>query len=273
MQKQRVRWYTRRSLENSQLVKTELYFFLRSLWQSEEIPKIILTLDQLVQTIDTGGEGIRVDTIGKLCVLGYTDDVDMMERTVEVMTLRLTKFADESMTQADMKVKLSKTFDQIVQRVTTSTWESNPDRNRKQREKYKFKCPFEGCSVCFKTKNGMLIHRASCACGYSLDHEWKFCRRRNNCSVRQDEPQVVQGVVGKLSRPEGRHMGDGKDALRRRLSRGYRQILGTIGHLPDTRLLSGSDPGSGRPKQILDASSFDRSRGTMAWDLITRTHR
>lgn len=34
---------------------------------------------------------------------------------VEAMTKRLTKFADEELNQVDMKVKLSKTFSQIVQ--------------------------------------------------------------------------------------------------------------------------------------------------------------
>ena len=45
----------------------------------------------------------------------------------------------------------------------------------KKESKYKFKCPFvaEGCSERFKTKNGMMIHRASCNCGYSTT-EKKF---------------------------------------------------------------------------------------------------
>ena len=76
----------------------------------------IIALDQLVQTVDTGGEGINVGKIGTLRVLGYADDAAMIDKTVDAMTARLTKFANEAIAQADMKVKPAKTFSQIVQR-------------------------------------------------------------------------------------------------------------------------------------------------------------
>ena len=94
----------------------------------------ILALDQLVQTIDTGGEGVRVGSIGKLHVLGYADDAAMMEETEEMMTTRLTKFADESMTQADMKVKPSKTFTQIVQRQQAIGQPTTAEIEKKRKE-------------------------------------------------------------------------------------------------------------------------------------------
>ena len=47
-------------------------------------------------------------------VLGYADDVVMMEKEVEDMTTRLTVFADDTVEQADMKIKLSKTNSQLL---------------------------------------------------------------------------------------------------------------------------------------------------------------
>ena len=73
----------------------------------------ILALDQLVQHIDKGGEGIKVGIIRELRVLGYADDAAFLtETTVESMTKRLTLFANESRKRADMKVKPAKRFSQ-----------------------------------------------------------------------------------------------------------------------------------------------------------------
>ena len=146
----------------------------------------IIALDQLVQTIDTGGEGISVGKIGTLRVLGYADDAAMLDKTVEAMTARLTKFADEAKAQVDMKVKPSKTYTQIVQR-QEKTAPATTEEIEKKEKKYKFKCPFEGCDERFKTKNGMLIHRATCDCGYSTT-EKKF------------EVGEILAVFGKSSR-------------------------------------------------------------------------
>ena len=74
----------------------------------------IIVLDQLVQSIDTGDEDISVSKIDTLRILGYTYDTDKLYKTVDVMTARLTNFADESIKQTDMKVKPSKTYTQIV---------------------------------------------------------------------------------------------------------------------------------------------------------------
>ena len=75
----------------------------------------ILALDQLVQQVDTSGKGISVGTIKEIRVLGYADDAAMTERSTGQMTVRLSEFADAALNKADMKVKLSKTFSQIVQ--------------------------------------------------------------------------------------------------------------------------------------------------------------
>lgn len=129
----------------------------------------ILALDQLVQHIDKGGEGIKVGIIRELRVLGYADDAAFLtETTVESMTKRLTLFANESRKRADMKVKPAKRFSQIVQR--QSAVEKATDEEIAQKEQnYKNKCAFwqEGCKERFKTKQGMMIHRTSCNFDYS----------------------------------------------------------------------------------------------------------
>ena len=73
-----------------------------------------------------------------------------------------------------MQVKPSKTFTQIVQKQQKVKTATTTEIALKEKS-YKFKCPFvsEGCNERFKTKNGMLIHRASCNCGYSTT-EKKF---------------------------------------------------------------------------------------------------
>ena len=58
---------------------------------------------------------VCVGSIKKLRVLGYADDAVLMEKGTRTMTERLTTFADECRIRADMKVKLAKTFSQIVQ--------------------------------------------------------------------------------------------------------------------------------------------------------------
>ena len=47
---------------------------------------LMLALDQLVQTIDAGNEGVRVGHIKKLTILGYADDAAMLASEVDEMT-------------------------------------------------------------------------------------------------------------------------------------------------------------------------------------------
>ena len=74
----------------------------------------ILVLDQLVQSVDKSGKGVKCGRILKLRVLGYADDADLMERSMEAMSKRLTALVDESLSQADMKINMVKTFSQHV---------------------------------------------------------------------------------------------------------------------------------------------------------------
>ena len=92
----------------------------------------ILALDQLIQKYDKGGQGVKVGKINTLRVLGYADDAAMSEGTVTEMSKRLTQFADKAMEKADMKMKMSKTFSQIVQ---TQKKNGGGDGGRSQKER------------------------------------------------------------------------------------------------------------------------------------------
>ena len=70
---------------------------------------VILSLDQMVQESDIRGQGVNVDEIKDLRVLGYVDDLAMINLTTEEMTTRLTAFTDEALSRTDMMTKLAKT--------------------------------------------------------------------------------------------------------------------------------------------------------------------
>lgn len=149
----------------------------------------ILALDQLIQQhVDTGGNGVSLGTIIKLKVLGYADDAAILERNSDEMTERLTEFANQALYRADMKVKLTKAFSQIVQQ-QEAVDAATTAGIQVQEEKYKFKCSYwnEGCSARFKSKKGMHIHRSTCNFGYGTTAE-KF------------EVAKVTDVYGKSSR-------------------------------------------------------------------------
>ena len=74
----------------------------------------ILALDQLIQTVDKSGTGVKCRSLFKIRVLGYADDAALAEPTVEKMTERLTKLADASEHEADMKINILKTMSQHV---------------------------------------------------------------------------------------------------------------------------------------------------------------
>ena len=127
----------------------------------------VLALDQLVQTFDTDGEGVCVGKIKDLRVLGYADDAALLSYTVDEMTQRLTKFADGAKENADMRVKLKKTFSHIVQ-AAPNTGKATVDEISKVERKFKFPCDFEGagCTARFKTRGAMRTHRAHCTFNY-----------------------------------------------------------------------------------------------------------
>ena len=69
-----------------------------------------------MQDYDKSGQGISVGHINNIRVLGYADDATMCEEAVEAMTQRITEFADAALAEADMRMKLSKTYTQHLQR-------------------------------------------------------------------------------------------------------------------------------------------------------------
>ena len=70
----------------------------------------ITALDQLIQQIDKSGQGISVGKINELRVLGYADDATMISPETDQMSERLTAFSSGAKNEADMTVKMSKTF-------------------------------------------------------------------------------------------------------------------------------------------------------------------
>ena len=127
----------------------------------------VLALDQLVQSFDRSGKGVKCGRILKMRVLGYADDAALMEETVEAMTERLTALADASKRKADMEVNMSKTFTQHVFKrgkieVTTAEVAA-------AEAKYEHQCDF--CERRFKTKRGMRIHRYRCPHNYDTTSE------------------------------------------------------------------------------------------------------
>ena len=100
-------------------------------------------------------------------VLGYADDLALIDSTVEAMTERLTRMVDASRAEADMEVSMPKTFSQNVHKreaIKTTTSEA-----KAMEKKYKHKCDF--CSRRFKTEINMMKHRAHCIYNYGTTDE------------------------------------------------------------------------------------------------------
>ena len=74
----------------------------------------MLTLNQIFQKYDIYGKGVRCGEILTIKTLGYADDVTLVEDTVEEMSKRFTRLADKSMQEADMVVRMDKTYSQHV---------------------------------------------------------------------------------------------------------------------------------------------------------------
>ena len=83
------------------------------------------------------------------------------------MTTRLTKIADESEDQADMRVNMAKTYSQHVHKrgkITVTEAEA-----RKAEEGFEHQ--FDFCPRKFKTRKDMLIHRSRCIFNYNTTDE------------------------------------------------------------------------------------------------------
>ena len=127
----------------------------------------ILALDQLFQAFDKYATGVRCGEILTIKTLGYADDAALAEETTEVMTTRFTELADKSLAEADMKIRLDKTFSQHVYRHEDVT--VTEEEIKKTHEGLEFGCDF--CMRKFATKRAMHIHRASCIHQYVVSEE------------------------------------------------------------------------------------------------------
>ena len=126
----------------------------------------ILALDQLVQSIDKSGTGVKCGIL-HLRVLGYADDAALIEPTVEAMTKRLTDLANASISEADMRINMTKTVSQHVHK--RKPLKVTATEVAKVEAKYNHQCDF--CQRKFKTNRAMLIHRASCVHNYATTEE------------------------------------------------------------------------------------------------------
>ena len=129
--------------EDGKIAMSKTFAVRRGVIQGDVMSPVlfILALDQLIQQVDTQGQGVKVGTIKELRVLGYADDAAMIAPDVEQMTVRLTKFADVSKALADMELKMSKTFTHHVRRqdkVTAAT----PQEIKAKEQEYEFPCYF-----------------------------------------------------------------------------------------------------------------------------------
>ena len=127
----------------------------------------VLALDQLIQTYDKSGSGVKCDRVLKLRVLGYADDAALVDTTVENCTERLTALADASLREADMQINMAKTYSQHVfkrEKIAVTV-----DELDKVEATYKHQCDF--CTRRFKTDRAMHIHRQSCPYNYDTTEE------------------------------------------------------------------------------------------------------
>ena len=135
----------------------------------------ILALDQIMQKYDQGGpgkggargKGLKCGRMLRLKVLGYADDAALVDGTVESMSTRLTTIGDSSLEHADMKINASKTFSQHVHE--REDIKVTLDEVAAVESKYDNKCDY--CERRFKTRRGMLIHRAKCQYNYDATEE------------------------------------------------------------------------------------------------------
>ena len=122
----------------------------------------IISLDQLIQlSIDMTDSDIKVGNTNEIRVSDY-DYEATLGTSVEEMTVQQTRFADESLRQADMRVKLKKTFtktsriQEVVNEVTVI--DQDQDIHLLKKWKWVFKCKFTnvGCTQ-HKNKNSKLV--------------------------------------------------------------------------------------------------------------------
>ena len=82
---------------------------------------------------------------------------------IEDMTKRLTTLTDKSLSEADMMIRMDKTFSQHVQeqdKMTVTEAEAMTAQ-----KKFKYQCDF--CDKRFKTEAAKHIHREACPFNYN----------------------------------------------------------------------------------------------------------
>ena len=154
---------------NGQILFSAKFNVGRGVIQGDIISPIlfILALDQLVRTHDVHGNGVNCGALN-IRVLGYADDAALVERETEVMTKRLTSLADGAWKDADMQVKMKKTFSQHVGRREKIKIEQ--DEVVAIQKSYKHACEY--CNRKFKTKRAAQIHMTSCVHAYGVTEEY-----------------------------------------------------------------------------------------------------
>ena len=128
----------------------------------------ILALDQIIQKYDTGGVGVTCNDELTFRVLGYADDAALSEEKIEEMTVRLTALAEKSQSEADMTIRMDKTFSHHVQTQDSKIAVTKEEIMAAQ-EDFEHKCDF--CSRRFKTLAAMRVHRANCPYNYATTEE------------------------------------------------------------------------------------------------------
>ena len=141
--------------EDGKITMSKFFDVHRGVTQGDVMSPVLFTLalDQLVQDLDTDGQGVKVGKTLELRVLGYADDATMIEMDVKAMTKRLTKFTNGSRSRADMLVKLSKTYTQQALRQDKVSAVTLQEIQSKELT-HKFPCFFcdAGCTARFKTE-------------------------------------------------------------------------------------------------------------------------
>ena len=110
---------------------------------------------------------MKCGRILRIKTLGYADDIALVSETVEEITDRFSRIADASLVEADMQVNMTKTLSQHVH--PREEIDVTAEEVAKAEAGYEHKCDF--CPRRFKTKRGMLIHRARCMHNYDTTDE------------------------------------------------------------------------------------------------------
>ena len=157
------------SIIDGQRILSQAFNVARGVIQGDIMSPVlfILALDQLIQNCDRQARGIKAGRLLRFKVFGYADDAALVDDDVGSMTTRLTLIADTSRDEADMYVSLPKTLTQHVHR--REDVKVSEEEARVAEKEHKHVCDF--CPRRFKTRRGMLIHRARCMHNYDTTDE------------------------------------------------------------------------------------------------------